>query len=433
MANLTSGSTPSISADGPVQLSGPANVQLWLDSIKDFANTAGGKTGQNLFNPEDLILHYPPPGKEPEETQLRTNPITGAEIPGQLQYTRNPIPIPPDGATDYGSIWDQPLTESSRYQLSKDTSNYITRSEKFREQTNTLRATDDKILARIQSSIPTHLRSTVATHTDFETFSTRDTDYYYRSKDYIKMVTAIFSTGSVKLQTANLLRALNSPQGSLPFPEFLASHNRNWPLTKASIESKVHKGYVDLDTLEYMLLTNNINKTTIANSTALNNYYLQNSLAMLPKVLIQELVIQNVQHPDSDPDTTSNQGSALAASALAAAAALAATPGPHWGAKDPSRNDHCTSCYTLTKKSQKTVQGTLRSGPFYYYNHTAATCKRKATATAKALLTAGGSPAAPAATATSAAPNIDLQQAIRSVITTMYNEDSLSTLTTQQP
>lgn len=428
MANLTSSSTPSTSADGPVQLSGPENVQLWLDSIKNFANTAGGKTGQNLFSPEGIILDYLPPGKEPKETDLITNPMTGAEVPGQLQYTRNPIPTSTDGATDYASIWDQSMTDFARGQFSKDTANYIARSEKFRTQTNILRATDDKILARIQSSIPIHLRSTVATHTDFETFSTRDTDYYYRSKDYIKMVTAIFSTGSVKLQTANLLRALNSPQGLQPFPQFLASHNLNWPLTKSSIESPDHKGYVSLDTLEYMLLTNNINKTSIANSTALNNYYLQNSLAMLPKALIQELVTQNIQHPDPDSDTTSHQGSALAATATALAAAPTAKK---YGAKKHGREDHCTSCHSLTKGTTVVREdGITYKGPFFIYGHSATNCHRRKHAEdkAKALLAA-----APAATAPAAAQHADLHLAIRSVITSMCNDDSLSILTTQQP
>ena len=434
MSNLTSGNPANANATTPTtMLTGAESYSLWLQNIRDFADTNGGLVGQNLFSASEPPLVYAKPGHPPSEMDERLNPMTQAPVPGSQKYPRESLTT-----ADNCTQWDKPMTDAAANQFAKDTAAHTALTDKYTQQTRQHRAQDDVILNHIFSTIPPNVKSAIETHKDFSTFRALPADCYRRSKLYLAMVANIYSTGSLKLKINAVLKVLINPQASKPFSEFLATHTRNFTSVIQSIESPTYPGYISVDSLEFLSLHHNISPTS-TNQQALNNYYLTYKQDMRPKELINELINQNIDEHDSHTDSTSQQGSALAATATALAAAPTAK---HWGAKLKDRSDHCTTCERFTANQEKTVNGKLVKGPFYFYNHSSQNCKRQqninAAKAAKALLASGGPPAAPA-TAAPAAPALpaaspnttDLQLAIRSVLHSMCDDDSLSVLTRQ--
>ena len=412
-------------------LHGNEDFQPWFQSLSKHVDSRYESIGQNLFSDLKIVLdHQHPGGNEPSETDQRTNPVTGASVVGSLKYSRVP---PPEGDVVL-SIFDQPLTDSSQLKLDRDISSHKSLVKNHKDEVKALRALDDALLTFITEHIDENLLHTIETHADWATFKGLDRNNFYRSKTFLHVTTAVCSTGNKKLIIHNFIRSAINPQGDKTFTAWLSKHNGDWQTAIKALESKQFPGHVSIEFLEFAFITNNLSDNP-ANNTAQNNYYIKYGESVTnPRHLIAELVSTNVSLADPKADPTSRQGSALAA-----AAALAATSPAHWGKRDPLRSDHCTSCVTLTKNQEKIVDGIMRKGPFYFYNHTTSNCTRQkradaaknAKTTAKALLATGPLPAtsAPPAAAAALPSDTQLQIAIHSVLNRMCSDaDALSLL-----
>lgn len=413
-------------ASEAIKLEGNNNYLPWYNSIKRISQVGYGIVGLNVLEKADIQMDTNHPGKKPSELDERTNPVTQQPVKGSLLYTRESVFTDEnvnDGASMGNSlktIFDMPLKTESQTRFNNDTKTFNAQLEKLKAEEKTNRTFDDALLITIQGTISIAVQSTIETHADHKTFSTRPSNYFYRSKDYLAMVASLYSTGNARLIAANVRRSFIYPQGDTPFAEWLTNWDGNWNFAAKCVEDKDQPGTVKLSTLKFLFMSCNLNMDHPANIAATNNYYLSNKFEMKPELLVAELIAQNIAlFTPADP--TSQQGSALKASAPPAIVS-------NWGERDPARNDHCKSCVALTKGKEKTVKGGItRKGPFYFYNHSSDNCNRKEGADAKAKAKALMAAAAPVPPATAPPSNSDITNAINAHLAQLYaNADNQS-------
>jgi hypothetical protein len=336
-------------------LTGNDNFNPWYQQLQTKCKTGFGQIGLSLLG-SSITMKHMHPGDPPSELDLRKNPATKVAIPGSLRYDREPLK---EGEKKEGDIFNNPLTPAAQAKYDSDTKNYDIKLEKNASESSDLRKHDDLLYEYILASISPPCQATIETHAGFPALLGCPSDYYYRGKDYLAMTTDLFSTGSALLQTANILRVMNTKQDG-PFAEFLQIFEQSYALMALSLSDKDKPGFVSLSTLKFLLLTNGLDKSDAQNKLALNNYHTAHPSEMNSAKLIEALVIANIGNL-SALDTTSVQGSAL----------IAAAPKKEYpyGEKDPSRSDpHCTHCHDTTKNVTKLVGGVKRKGPFFFYH-----------------------------------------------------------------
>ena len=445
-------------------LEGSESFRQWDQQTANKCETSYGAIGRNIADnsTNPIVLKHKHPGNKPSELEERINPFTGKHEKDTLKYTRaDPPALPPapDHSSDEASLSDNdslldaaevaviaakerifamPLLPDSHKQFNADMNAYNSGLEKHDGEKANLRTLDDICYKDLLATISLPCQSTIKTNPKYETLRKRPEDYYYRSRDYIALVRNTFSTGSVRLITANIIKCMNTPQGDAKtLPEHLQEFQHLWAATAASLEDPKNPGFVPLSVLKFAFLNNSLDRTTPSNYQAINNYYQKFDDQMLPDVLISELLKTSVGFLADKPDPTSQQGCALLAAVAPKTTALKLA----YGAKDPTkRNQHCSNCLTLTKDTEKTVNGVIYKGPFYFY-HSLSKCNRSkndAANNAKAHLAVGPPPvAAPAPPALPQDPAISAH--IDAYFARLYlqqNADALSTIsnaTHQQP
>ena len=417
MSHLQSGgnSNSNIIPKEYTHLNGTNNFTAWIHDVMKYAKTHGGTVGHNLFTDADIIPDYPHPGEPPRSTDMYVNPQTGETIHNTPKYAREPLPVDEINLDTMlypkpsKSIFNTPLTEKGQMRFDKDVDRYDSNLKHHKDECKDLRGLDTGILQHVHRHIPDELLSLIELNEDYATYTALPSNFYHRTKKYLRIVSDVFSKGNVKLITNNLLKACIDPQGERSYPQWQATHNKNWAPAIKSIEDPEFPGMIKSSVLEFAFMTLNL-KDSIENKTAQNNYYIKHKFEMDPRALTSELVASNISLADYKADPISQQGSALmAASSPIALAAIATTS--NWGKKDPSRSDHCTSCVDLTKGKEYTRNGVKLKGPFYFYNHNKDNCTRQQKINAakarntKANLAAAGLPATPPAPSTTTLPS----------------------------
>ena len=355
-------------------LTGSDNFNIWHQQLFNKCKTGFGRIGLNIIGSSITTKHVHP-GDPPSELDLRLNPVSKVPIAGSLRYNREPLK---EGESQ--DIFNNPLTPAAQAKYDSDTKSYDIKLEKNASESSELRRQDDLLYEYMLASISLPCQATIETHADFLALLGCPSDYYYRGKDYLAMTTDLFSTGSARLQTANILRVMNTTQDG-PFAEYLQHFEQSFGLMALSLSDKGNPGFVSLSTLKFLLLTNGLDKSDAQNKLALNNYHIAYPSEMNAAKLIEALITANIGNL-SAPDTTSVQGSAL----------IAAAPKKEhpYGEKDPSRSDpHCTHCHNATKNVIKFVGGVKRKGPFFFYHaldHCHAKKKHDAAKNPKALI-----------------------------------------------
>ena len=388
MANLSN----KTASNQTTLLNGPHNYQPWFSDLKRQAK-AFGLAGHHLLLPTSPTLLFENPGPPPSELDKRMNPRTGKPtVPLTLLYPREERFF--DTADSLDGVksgkdqedddpYERPMTKEGQAKFDSAVKAHYTAKKEHIQETVALRKDDDSLLAYMYSSIDKPTQAVVEMHKDYQLFENRPSTYTNRAKDYYKMVTDLLSTGSNRLTSQNLLTLMSTHQGDTPFAEFMSVFDDRWLSTSQGLEDPLHKGFVSLNKVKFMLLLHVLNRNNPANKQGLNNFFTANPSADPDvAVLISTILAQNLgelaEHP-SDP--TSVQGSAL----------ITAPPKKFVsGTKKPNRTDHCKHCLKSS------------DGKLYFY-HPIAECNRKKRDDAAAAVTKPSSAtallAAPAPTA----------------------------------
>lgn len=372
MANLLSNKTN----DKTTLLTGPQNFQAWYSDLKRAAKVHG-LAGHHLFLSTSPALLFENPGPAPSEFDLRLNPRTGKPIvPHTLLFPREERFFDTE-SLDGGNIhsedeedddpFERPLTSVGQTKWDSAVKVHYTAKKEHIQETIALRKDDDSLLAYMYGSIDKHTQAVVEMHKDYQLFENRPSSYTNRAKDYYKMVTDLLATGSNRLTSQNLLTLMSTHQGDTPFAEFMSAFDDRWLSTSQGLEDPLHKGFVKLDKVKFMILLHVLNRNNPANKQGLNNFFTANPSAD-PDVaqLISAILAQNLGELAENPsDPTSVQGSAL----------ITAPPKKFVsGTKKPNRTDHCKHCLKSS------------DGKLYYY-HPIAECNRKKRDDAAAAVT----------------------------------------------
>lgn len=425
MSNLKSGNDLLTAKSSLITLEGHQNYFPWWQQLSTHLKTSFGIIGKNIATGKKIELKHPHPGDKPSELAPRVNPQNQKVIKGTLKYERVPPPSPssetPDALpfpltydpSDESDIFNHPLTPASQIKFDKDTAAWTSEVEKHNFELTNLKSLDEACFKYVVENITQACQALIETSKEYTALQECNEDHYFKTRDYLAIASAQFSTGNVLLMTDHVIQTINHRQKD---PNNFALHlkffENRWIQTKASMEDPANPGYASLARLKFAFLLNGIDRETPQNITAVNNYMVAHKNDMLPELLIKELVDQNINSlvGHNKPDPTSDQGSALIANP-SSPSALAATANTTYGQKDPTRpHDHCPTCFTVTKNTEKKLPNNVTvKGPFYFY-HSQEKCSRKkkidaAKATknaAAALLAAGPTSTTPPTLATGA-------------------------------
>ena len=386
MSHLATTAFPAATAE--LKLSGPGNFKPWSKSLKQQLMTNYGATGQNLLALLDHNIESPlpfrnkPPGARPTVFDVRLNAVTGLPVAsGDLQFPRDPHPPvfePKKNPADpleppvprkptREETFEMPLTNGARESFEKADAKYEQLLKLYSDEALTHRKDDDLALSFMISTISASAYSILQTNPEMKTIND-DPSFFYRARNFLKIINRQFATGNSSHITNNLLTLLNLRHENGSFADHLDDFKDRWNQLSISLEDPNNPGYIKSGDIHFTLLLNSLNRRSTPTMQAINNYFIAhpeaNSLDphALTKLLIDQHLGNLADHSFADP--ISEQGSALLS-----------TPSrrPPYGVGDPNRSDHCKICYEKTKGKTKTIGPNVYTGPFKFYH---ATCHR---------------------------------------------------------
>ena len=369
----------------PTTLTGPGNFPAWLKNTRHTLQISHGAIGHNILaflntgKPSFILLRNDPPIHEPSELDPRVNPHNKQIIEGTLKYPREaPTPVDPD-LVKPEEIFAAPLTAAGHSAFVRDTTKYENDVRAHNTELDALRLVDDACYAALLGTISSPAQAIIATNEHHKTLN-NNVRYYYRSRDYLALVIQQFSTGDSFLATQNLLALLNTPQGPTTFSTYLDDLENKWPLVASSLEDPTTPGYVKLDCIKFIAILHTLDKDSASNKQAVNNYFTAHPSTnnIDSAALITELTKQNLGSLSafSNSSNASDQTTALFSHSHAKIAGKTTRRPTPYGAKQAGRSDHCTFCFTNTKRKTKIIDGTTFTGPFYFY-HNPNLCHRR--------------------------------------------------------
>ena len=335
-------------------LTGPANVALFLKTLREILRSQYGVVGQNILNSTTTTLTNP--GPCPHYNDPRLHPITGAPIPNSRKYEQTT----PTNAQLADPTFDHntlPLTEAGENKLTQDIKTWNSNMDRYNRLLDKLRTHDDDLLTLLRRHISPDALEVTKSSPTYPAFLALPADCISRSDAYIKIFDSKFYHGNSTVSINELTKFLMLTQGPVisdptaAFSNRLSEHyDRVLPLLDRATTLAQLKSM-----LLCMVFIKGLNKshppTLRAIEIHVQLYPGNTSLDHYAELRTSVLAAQDSDIANITPDVPSEQSSAFQATTPSMTPRTPTTTVPAKKSQQrPGRTDHCTYCLQTIKK-----------------------------------------------------------------------------------